>query len=140
MPIRSTRCRIDVALYPRDQKTFMARSRTTSGVNSLGRATPHRVSVSERSVKKTWYGPERSISFEEGSMTLGEKLDAMREASKARIPPEARAIMQRSIDDLRASGIMHRVVRVGQTAPDFTLPNADGRPISLKELLVRRPL
>jgi AhpC/TSA family protein len=73
-------------------------------------------------------------------MTLGEKLDAMREASKARIPPEARTIMQRSIDDLRASGIMNRAVRVGQTAPDFTLPNADGRPISLKELLARGPL
>ena len=38
-------------------------------------------------------------------MTLQEKLDSMREASKTRIPPEARAIMQRSIDDLRASGI-----------------------------------
>jgi len=73
-------------------------------------------------------------------MTLQERLDAMREASKARIPPEARAIMQRSIEDLRASGIMERVVRVGQTAPDFTLPNAGGRPVSLKEQLTRGPL
>ena len=73
-------------------------------------------------------------------MTLQEKLDTMREASKTRIPPEVRAIMQRSVDDLRASGIMNRVARVGQTAPDFTLPNADGRSVSLKELLARGPV
>src|SRR6266446_3738289 len=74
MRIRSTRCRIDVASYPLDQKTCMARSRTTSRSNSLGRPMPHRVPVPERSVKKTWYGPDWSISLEEGSMTLQEKL------------------------------------------------------------------
>ena len=35
-------------------------------------------------------------------MALQEKLDAMREVSKTRIPPETRAVMERSIDDLRA--------------------------------------
>jgi len=73
-------------------------------------------------------------------MTLQEKLDAMRDASKARIPPEARAIMQRSVDDLRASGIMNRIARAGELAPDFTLPNASGRPVGLKELLARGPV
>ena len=73
-------------------------------------------------------------------MTLQEKLDTMREASKTRIPPEARAIMQRSIDDLRASGIMNRVARAGQAAPDFTLPDADGRSVSLTELRARGPV
>jgi len=70
-------------------------------------------------------------------MTLQEKLDTMREASKARIPPEARAIMQRSVDDLRASGIMNRIARVGEPAPDFRLPNVSGRPVGLTELLAR---
>ena len=73
-------------------------------------------------------------------MTLQEKLDAMRDASKARIPPEARAIMQRSVDDLRASGIMNRIARAGELAPDFTLPNASGRQVGLKELLARGPV
>ena len=73
-------------------------------------------------------------------MALQERLDAMREASKARIPPEARAIMQRSIDDLRASGIMERVARVGQAAPDFTLPDASGRSIHLADLVARGPV
>jgi peroxiredoxin len=39
--------------------------------------------------------------------------------------------MQRGLDELRASGIMDRVARVGQTAPDFTLPD-DLREIYLK--------
>src|SRR5439155_4075773 len=87
-----------------------------------------------------WYGPRRRLSRKEGSMTLQEKLDAMREASKTRIPPEARAVMQRSIDDLRASGIMNRIVKVGQPAPDFALPTAGGRSVALKELLARGPV
>ena len=73
-------------------------------------------------------------------MTLQEKLDGMREASKTRIPPEARAIMQRSIDDLRASGLMNRIARPDQPAPDFTLPNASGLAVGLKELLAHGPV
>jgi hypothetical protein len=73
-------------------------------------------------------------------MTLGERLDAMREASKARIPPETRAVMQRSVDDLRASGIMSRIARVGQAAPGFTLPNSESRLVGLAELLARGPV
>ena len=73
-------------------------------------------------------------------MTLQEKLDTMREASRARIPSEAQAIMRRSIDDLRASGIMNRIARVGQTAPDFTLPNASGQPVRLTDLVARGPV
>jgi len=73
-------------------------------------------------------------------MGLQDTLDTMREASKARVPPEARAVMQRSIDDLRASGIMDRIARVGQAAPDFTLPSADGGSVSLADLRARGPV
>ena len=73
-------------------------------------------------------------------MTLQEKLDSMRAASKSRIPAEAQAVMQRSIADLQTSGIMSRVAKVGQSAPDFTLPNAAGRPTRLEDLLTRGPV
>ena len=73
-------------------------------------------------------------------MALQEKLDAMRDASRTRIPPEAQAIMQRSTADLRASGMMNRIARVGQPAPDFTLPNAAGAPVSLAGLRTRGPV
>jgi hypothetical protein len=73
-------------------------------------------------------------------MTLEERLATIREQSKTRMPPEARAVLLRSIDDVRGSGIMQRVARVGSPAPDFTLPNASGQPVSLAELRARGPV
>jgi hypothetical protein len=73
-------------------------------------------------------------------MTLAAKLDAMREASRSRIPPATQAIMQRSIADLRASGIMNHVVAVGQPAPEFTLPDAAGTSVRLADLKARGPV
>jgi hypothetical protein len=73
-------------------------------------------------------------------MALREKLDSIREMAKTRIPPEARVIMERSVEELRASGIMTRVAKVGQPAPDFTLPSAAGQEVSLKTLRARGPV
>jgi len=73
-------------------------------------------------------------------MALREKLETIREMAKARIPPEARATMERSIEQLRASEIMTHVAKVGQPAPDFSLPNAEGQEVSLKALLARGPV
>ena len=73
-------------------------------------------------------------------MALREKLDTIREMAKTRIPPEARVIMERSVEELRALGIMAGVAKVGQPAPDFTLPNATSQEVSLKVLLARGPV
>jgi len=73
-------------------------------------------------------------------MSLQAELDALRAQSKTRIPAEAQAVMQRLIEELRASGILNRVPKVGDPAPDFTLPNASGQPISLKALLAKEPV
>ncbi len=72
-------------------------------------------------------------------MSLQEQLDALRAQSKARIPAEAQVVMQRSIDELRASGILGRVPKVGDRAPDFTLPTAAGRPVALAGLRAKGP-
>jgi hypothetical protein len=73
-------------------------------------------------------------------MALEEKLAAIREMAKARQPPEVRAVMHQATLDLRASGIMDRVVKVGALAPDFTLPDVAGRPVSLADLRARGPV
>jgi hypothetical protein len=73
-------------------------------------------------------------------MSLEEKLAAIREMAKTRQPPEVRAVMRKAIEDLRASGIMDRIVKVGSPAPDFTLPNATGQPVSLASLRARGPV
>lgn len=73
-------------------------------------------------------------------MSLQEKLDAIQAAGKSRVPPETQAIMQRAIDDLRASGILGRVLKAGDRAPAFTLPNTAGQAVSSDALLARGPM
>ena len=73
-------------------------------------------------------------------MSLQEQLDELRAKSQTRIPPEAQAVMRRSVEDVRASGILSSVPKVGDRAPDFTLPNAAGQPVSLAGLLAKGPV
>ena len=73
-------------------------------------------------------------------MALKEKLDAIRDASSKRIPPDRQAIMHRATLDLRASGILDRIVKVGQPMPAFTGQAHDGRTIGSGDLLARGPL
>ncbi len=73
-------------------------------------------------------------------MSLADKLAATRAASATRIPPEKAAIMHRATDDLRRSGIMDRIVKVGSAAPAFALANHDGGRVASAELLARGPL
>ncbi|MEZ5817707.1 MAG: hypothetical protein R3D44_11540 [Hyphomicrobiaceae bacterium] len=73
-------------------------------------------------------------------MSLKEKLDAIREASGKRIPPDRQAIMHRATSDLRASGILDRIVKVGQPMPGFAGQAHDGRTIDSTDLLSRGPL
>ena len=73
-------------------------------------------------------------------MSLAEKLEATRTASAGRIPPDRQAIMHRATEDLRNSGAMDRIVRVGSPAPVFELANHDGRRVSSADLLAAGPL
>ncbi len=73
-------------------------------------------------------------------MSLEDKLAAIREMAKTRQPPEVRAVMLQAIEDLRASGIMDRVAKVGTPAPDFILPNVAGELVSLAALRACGPV
>jgi AhpC/TSA family len=73
-------------------------------------------------------------------MSLQEKLDAHKVKAGASRPPEVRAALQRGTDELRASGVLERVLKVGARAPEFALPNQDGAPVSSAALLERGPL
>ena len=72
-------------------------------------------------------------------MALEEKLAAIREMAKSHQSPEVRAVMHRATENLRASGIMNGVAKVGAPAPDFTLPQS-GEPVSLAALRARGPV
>lgn len=72
--------------------------------------------------------------------TLAEQLTALRAEKEARRDPAATALMRRSTDELRDSGIVERVVGVGDRAPIFARPNLDGDTVRLRSLLRTGPV
>ncbi len=73
-------------------------------------------------------------------MNLEEKLAATREASAKRLPAELRAIMEGATAQLRVSGILDGVIKPGAVAPDFTLDDQHGMPVSLAALRAKGPV
>ena len=73
-------------------------------------------------------------------MSLKDELTSLRERAEARRPPEIVSAMHRAVDELRASGAPGRVLKVGDAAPHWALPNADERMVDSTMLLDRGPL
>jgi len=73
-------------------------------------------------------------------MTLAERLGTIREGADKRIPPDKRAIMHRATDDLRSSGIVDSVIKVGDRLPPFALKSAFGQEVRSSELVAGGPL
>ena len=73
-------------------------------------------------------------------MSLADTLASIREASAKRIPPERAAIMHRATEELRTSGILERVIKVGDPLPAFALPNSYGQEVRSADLLAKGPL
>ena len=68
---------------------------------------------------------------------LADRLDTIRQGADKRIPPDKRAIMHRATDDLRASGILDGVIKVGDRLPAFALKSAFGQEVRSSELLAK---
>jgi hypothetical protein len=73
-------------------------------------------------------------------MSLEERLAAIRDGSAKRIPPDRLAIMHRATEDLRSSGILDSVIKPSAQAPDFTLNDQNGSPVTLSALTARGPV
>ena len=74
-------------------------------------------------------------------LPLQGKLDALRTEFETNLaPPAAVEALHQSIDELIASGAGEGALKAGDIAPSFVLPNADGKPMSSKDLLLRGPL
>ena len=78
-------------------------------------------------------------------MTLQDKLDEFRSKfENGQLPfkatPEQFDVMKRATKELIDSGLAKRALKVGDTAPDFALKDADGNVVRLEELLARGPL
>jgi hypothetical protein len=73
-------------------------------------------------------------------MSLKAELKALRTRLESGRPADVVASMHRAVEDLRLSGATGRVLRSGDKAPEFVLPNAAGQPIDSRVLLTRGPL
>ncbi|MEM1183615.1 MAG: peroxiredoxin-like family protein [Planctomycetota bacterium] len=73
-----------------------------------------------------------------GSLTKA--LDEAREASTTRLSPDIKELFAEGIADVENSGILASAKNVGDDAPEFVLPDAVGRSVSLAELLGEGPV
>jgi hypothetical protein len=74
-------------------------------------------------------------------MSLKAELKALQTRLESRRPADVVATMHRAVEELRASGAADRVLKPGDAAPHFVLPNAAEQPIDSRALLAKgRPL
>ena len=72
--------------------------------------------------------------------TLQDRLDAIRASFAEKAPADAKAVMERATNDLRDSGIMDRLPKVGDQLPPFELADTNGDIVRSEELLAAGPL
>jgi hypothetical protein len=73
-------------------------------------------------------------------MLLHDTLDAMRKKYESNLPPGIVSTMHRATDSLLQSGIMESVLKEGEPAPEFSLPDANGEKVDSSVLLHNGPL
>jgi peroxiredoxin len=84
---------------------------------------------------------ETFASIARSGLPLQGKLDALKVELETNIMPRpVVATLHRAVDDLIAAGAPGKALKAGDLAPAFTLPDADGRPLSSKDLLTKGPL
>lgn len=74
------------------------------------------------------------------SLTLTRKLELMKAASSGRISPEKKKIMDEAAEELRASRLIRKALKVGGLMPDFSLPDSSGKTVRLRDLLKGGPV
>jgi peroxiredoxin len=73
-------------------------------------------------------------------MTLQDELDALRAEFVRTAPPGRAALYDAKVEELRRTFRIEKALKTGNDAPDFTLPNPAGRPVSLTKLLRGGPV
>ena len=68
-------------------------------------------------------------------MSLQDDLDALRADFVRSAPPGRAELYDAKVEELRRTFPIEQTLRTGNYAPDFTLPNPSGRPVSLAGLL-----
>jgi len=73
-------------------------------------------------------------------MSLKEKIEALKAASAKKMPPEALEVIGNAVASLKNSGILDRVLKTGDRAPQFELQNAEGVAVNSADILKKGPM
>jgi hypothetical protein len=73
-------------------------------------------------------------------MKLQAKLDALKKEGMSNRPPEIVATLLQETENLVQSGIAEKAIGIGETMPEFTLPDEKGNVINSRDLLAKGPL
>lgn len=68
-------------------------------------------------------------------MKLQTKLDKLQEKSKKNIPPETAELMSKATIELFQSGIVDKVLKPGDSAPQFSLEDQKGKSVTLQQCI-----
>jgi peroxiredoxin len=71
---------------------------------------------------------------------LQNQLDQITQNTRTLVQPERLEVNERAIAELFATGIEQNILPAGELAPEFTLPDASGRPVKCADLLALGPL
>jgi len=69
-------------------------------------------------------------------MSLKAELKGLQARRESGRPADVESTMHRAVEELRTSGAAARVLKGGDTAQDFVLPNAAEQPIDSRPLVV----
>jgi len=72
--------------------------------------------------------------------TLREELDERRLNMRRFVPKATQAVNDRAVEEFRQTGLGQRALKVGDHAPEFTLPDVRGNLVSSRDLLAQGPL
>ncbi len=70
---------------------------------------------------------------------LKQQIAAFQKEMLPKIPKEILDVLVRTTEDQVKSGIADKALKVGDTVPDFTLPNVRGEAVTLSDVLDRGP-
>lgn len=74
------------------------------------------------------------------TQSLADQLSEYRAGFQQKVPQATQNTMAAATDALETSGITGQALTVGDTAPDFELPDATGKPVKLSTLLQQGPV
>jgi peroxiredoxin len=72
--------------------------------------------------------------------TLREELDERRLNMRRFVPKATQTINDRAVEEFRGNGVAARALKVGDHAPEFTLPDVNGKLVRSADLLANGPL